>query len=206
MFVYGLNEWWKLFTPRQLVALATFSDLLSEVAVQVRSSASATKLPTDATRLRDGGRGAHAYADAVVTYLALGISRLTDMCNTLCRWESSRTQVRNLFSRQAIPMIWDFAENNVFNDAGGDFRTSLRSVTRALERLPVTDMGRIAQRDARARVRESRGAAISTDPPYYDNISYADLSDFFYVWLRRNLADAWPDECSTLLTPKSARG
>ncbi len=132
VFVYGLDEWWKLFTPRQLVALTTFSDLLGEVAERVESSASATKLPADGVRLRDGGRGAHAYADAVVTYLALGLSRLTDMCNAFCRWESSRTQVRNLFSRQAIPMMWDFAENNVFNDAGGDFRISLRSVIRAL--------------------------------------------------------------------------
>ncbi|MDE0161639.1 MAG: DUF1156 domain-containing protein [Acidimicrobiaceae bacterium] len=204
VFVYGLDEWWKLFTPRQLVALTTFSDLLGEVAGRVRADAAAAGMATDGLRLRDGGSGADAYADAVVTYLALGVSRLADMCNTLCRWESSRTQVRNLFGRQAIPMVWDFAENNLFNDAGGDFRTSLRSVARALERLPAagTGIGRVAQRDARARVQESAGAVISTDPPYYDNISYADLSDFFYVWLRRNLADVWPDECSTLLTPK----
>ena len=100
-------------------------------------------------------------------------------------------------------MVWDFAENNVFGEAGGDYLVSLRSVTRALERLPATAAGSVEQRDARARVRESDGAVVSTDPPYYDNISYADLSDFFYVWLRKNLADVWPDECSTLLTPKS---
>ena len=203
VFVYGLDEWWKLFTPRQLVALTTLSDLLGKVAEQVKSHASDATLPADMARLRDGGRGAPAYADAVVTYLALGISRLTDMCNALCRWESSRTQVRNLFSRQAIPMMWDFAENNVFNDAGGDFRTSLGSVIRALERFPATGTCQIAQRDARARVREIAHSAISTDPPYYDNISYADLSDFFYVWLRRNIGDVWPDEGSTLLTPKA---
>ena len=203
VFVYGLDGWWKLFTPRQLVALTTFSELLDKAAERVKSDASAMHLPADRARLRDGGRGAQAYADAVVTYLALGISRLTDMCNALCRWESSRTQVRNLFSRQAIPMVWDFAENNVFNDAGGDFRTSLGSVIRALERLPATQTCWVAQRDAPTRVRESAGAVLSTDPPYYDNISYADLSDFFYVWLRRNLADVWPDECSTLLTPKA---
>jgi len=205
VYVYGLDEWWKLFTPRQLVALTTFSDLVGEVAGRVRADAAAAGMATDGLRLRDGGGGADAYADAVVTYLSLGVSRLADMCNTLCRWESSRTQVRNLFGRQAIPMVWDFAENNVFNDAGGDFRTSLRSVARALERLPAagTGIGRVAQRDARARVQESAGAVVSTDPPYYDNISYADLSDFFYVWLRRSLSDVWPDECSTLLTPKA---
>ena len=200
---YGLDEWWKLFTPRQLTALTTFSDLLGGVAERVRVHASAAGRAADGVRLRDGGRGADAYADAVVTYLALGISRLTDMCNALCRWESSRTQVRNLFGRQAIPMIWDFAENNVFNNAGGDFRISLRSITRALERLPARGDGQVAQRDARARVGESVGALVSTDPPYYDNVGYADISDFFYVWLRRNLADVWPDEFSTVATPKA---
>ena len=200
---YGLDEWWKLFTARQLVALTTFSDLLREVDARVRFDAERTELPADELRLREGGRGAHAYADAVVTYLALGISRLADMCNTFCRWESSRTQVRNLFTRQAIPMTWDFAENNVFNDAGGDFRTSLGSLIRALERLPATGIGRVAQRDARVRVRESTGAVISTDPPYYDNVPYADISDFFYVWMRQNLSRVWPDEFSTLMTPKA---
>ena len=200
---YGLDEWRKLFTARQLVALTTFSDLLGEIDARVRLDAERAGLPADDLRLRDGGRGAHAYADAVVTYLALGISRLADMCNAFCRWESSRTQVRNLFTRQAIPMTWDFAENNVFNDAGGDFRTSLGSLVRALERLPATGIGRVAQRDARVRVRESAGAVISTDPPYYDNVPYADISDFFYVWMRKNLSPVWPDEFSTLMTPKA---
>lgn len=203
VYVYGLDEWWKLFTSRQLVALTTFSDLLAEVANKISGEAVVAGLANDGVRLRDGGSEADAYADAVVTYLSLGITRLADMCNALCRWESSRTQVRNLFGRQAIPMVWDFAENNVFSSAGGDYRISLGSVVRALERLPAAVAGSAEQRDARARMRESAGAMLSTDPPYYDNISYADLSDFFYVWLRRNLADIWPDECSTLLTPKS---
>ena len=125
------------------------------------------------------------------------------MCNAFCMWESSRTQVRHLFTRQAISMMWDFAENNVFNDAGGDFRTSLGSVTRALERLPAIGIGEVAQRDARVRVHESAGAAISTDPPYYDNVPYADISDFFYVWMRKNLSEVWPNELSTLATPKA---
>ena len=200
---YGMDEWWKLFTQRQLSALTAFSDLLSEVENVVFRDARAAGFAKDDLRLRDGGGGAIAYADAVLTYLALGIGRLADMCNSLCMWESSRTQVRHLFTRQAIPILWDFAENNVFNDAGGDFRTSLGSIVRALERLPAARVGRVAQRDARARIQEMPGAAISTDPPYYDNVGYADISDFFYVWLRRNLADVWPDECSTLLTPKA---
>ncbi len=203
VYIYGFDEWWKLFTQRQLVALTTFSDLIAEVAERVAGDAVAAGVFDDGGRLRDGGRGATAYADAVVTYLALGLSRLTDMCNAFCRWESSRTQVRNLFSRQAIPMTWDFAENNVFNKAGGDFQTSLGSLVRALEQLPASGSGEVVQRDARARIQEHEGAIISTDPPYYDNISYADLSDFFFVWLRKNVAEIWPDECSTLLTPKA---
>ena len=200
---YGFNEWWKLFTTRQLVALATFSELLGDAADSVMADAKKAELPEDSTSLRDGGRGAHAYADAVVTYLALGVSRLADMCNAFCMWESSRAQVRHLFTRQAIPMLWDFAENNVFNDAGGDLRTSLRSIIRALERLPATCTGHAAQRDARARVQESANAVVSTDPPYYDNVGYADISDFFYVWMRKNLSRVWPDEFSTMLTPKA---
>lgn len=200
---YGMETWEDLFTPRQLVALSTYSEVIGEVRTRIVEDAVASGMESEPSRLHNGGQGVEAYADAVVTYLALGLSRLTDMCNSLCRWESSRTQVRNLFGRQAIPMVWDFAENNVFNDAGGDFRTSLHSVVRALERLPAGPTGEVVQRDARARVRESPGVVVSTDPPYYDNISYADLSDFFYVWLRRSLGDVWPDEFATLLTPKA---
>ena len=200
---YGFDEWWKLFTPRQLVALTTLSDLVSDAVERVTLDAQRAELPADGVRLHDGGLGAHAYADAVVSYLALGISRLADMCNAFCMWESSRTQVRHLFTRQAIPMLWDFAENNVFNDAGGDFRTSLGSVVRALQRLPATCAGRVAQRDARAHVQGASGSVISTDPPYYDNVGYADISDFFYVWLRKNLSKVWPDEFSTMVTPKA---
>ena len=201
--LYGLSYWADLFTDRQLVALATFSDLLRDVRAEIEDHARAAGLADQEVRLRNGGSGVMAYADAVITYLALGLSRLTDMCNALCRWESSRTQVRNLFGRQAVPMVWDYAENNVFNDAGGDFRTSLTNLIRALERLPAVGIGEVSQRDAVARVSEVSSPVICTDPPYYDNISYADLSDFFYVWLRHNLAEAWPEETATMLTPKA---
>ncbi len=200
---YGMHRWEDLFTARQLIALTTYENALAEVRERVVADAALNGMGADTTPLRDGGLGASAYADAVCTYLAFGISRMTDMCNALCRWESSRTQVRNLFGRQAIPMLWDFAENNIFNDAGGDFRTSLGSIVNVLKRLPAGVVGEAEQRDARARVRECSGAAISTDPPYYDNISYADLSDFFFVWLRRSLSGVWPDECATLFTPKT---
>jgi putative DNA methylase len=200
---YGLDEWWKLFTPRQLTLLNAYLATLSEVRGMVLADARDAGYEGD-IRLRDGGSGAGAYADAVVTYLALALSRLVDMCNALCGWETSRTQVRHVFTRQAIPMVWDYAENNPFNDAGGDFRTSLRSVIRAVSMLPSEGGGQVEQIDALALARSTTGHLVSTDPPYYDAVPYSDISDFFYVWLRPALSEVWPDEFATILTPKAA--
>jgi len=200
---YGLDTFDKLFTPRQLVALTTFSDLVTEARERVLADSVAAGLADDGMPLDGGGRGATAYADAVATYLAFGVSRLSDICNALCRWEASKTQVRNLFGRQAIPMIWDFAEPNVFAEAAGDFGVSLANLLKVLEALPAGTPGEVIQADA------ARGGAnvirplISTDPPYYDNIGYADLSDFFYVWLRRTLRLVHPYLFNTLLVPKA---
>ena len=201
--VYGLDEWWKLFATRQLIALTTFSDLVAEVAEQISGDASAAGMASDGVRLRDGGSGARAYADAIVTHLAFAVDKCADYWSTICTWNNSRELIRNTFGRQAIPMSWDFAECNPFSSSTGSWMGMVGWVCKSLEHLPASVAGEAVQRDARARLRESSGAVVSTDPPYYDNISYADLSDFFYVWLRRNLADVWPDECSTLLTPKA---
>ena len=203
VYVYGLDEWWKLFTPRQLVALTTFSELLVEVRQRILADAVAAGLADDEKRLRDGGRGAVAYADAIATYLAFAIDRLADRNCTICSWDSSRQHARNVFARQAIPMSWDFTENNPIGPSSGSWKNCISGIAKALEHLPGATPGEALQRDARARVQECSGAVLSTDPPYYDNISYADLSDFFYVWLRRNLGDVWSVECSTLLTPKA---
>lgn len=203
VFVYGLDEWWKLFTPRQLVALTTFSDLLPEVREKVRTDALAAGMPGDGVPLRDGGTGAEAYADAIVTYLAFAVDKCTDYWSTICSWHSSKTLIRNTFGRQAIPMTWDFAECNPFSESTGNWMAMVNWVRKAVDHLPAAGEAEVLQRDARARVTESAGAVISTDPPYYDNISYADLSDFFFVWLRRNLSGVWPDECATLATPKA---
>ncbi|MYG93970.1 MAG: DUF1156 domain-containing protein [Acidimicrobiia bacterium] len=200
---YGMNSYGDLFTPRQLIALTTFSDLLGEVAEQITADAFAAGMADDGVRLRDGGCGAVAYADAIVTYLAFAVDRMADRNSTICSWDSSRQHARNVFARQAIPMSWDFAENNPLGSSSGSWINSVVGIARALEGFSCLVAGEVVQRDARARVRQSKVAAVSTDPPYYDNISYADLSDFFYVWLRRNLSDVWPDECSTLLTPKA---
>ena len=201
---YGFFDFSDYFSDRQLVALTTFSDLLEEVAEQVRSDASAAGLATNRARLSEGGRGANAYADAVVTYLAFAIDKCADYWSTICTWHNSRELIRNTFGRQAIPMTWDFAECNPFSTSTGNWMAMVNWIAKAVAHVPASESGCNAkQRDARTRVQESHGALVSTDPPYYDNISYADLSDFFYVWLRRNLFDVWPDECSTLLTPKA---
>ncbi|MFM8387469.1 MAG: DUF1156 domain-containing protein [Planctomycetia bacterium] len=199
---YGLTTYGDLFTPRQLVALTTFSDLVGEAMQQVRRDALQAGLPDDPKPLRDGGTGATAYAEAVGAFLSIALSRLTDICNALCRWEVTKTQVRNLFGRQAIPMLWDFAENNVFGEAAGDYIVSLGNMVKALEHLPVTRHGRVFQADAHTQA-VSVDKLVSTDPPYYDNIGYADLSDFFYVWLRRSLRGVFPDLFATLAVPKA---
>ena len=200
---YGMDEWWKLFTPRQLVALTTFSDLLTELADDVAADALRAGMASDETPLRDGGRGACAYADAVVTYLAFAIDRCTDYWSTIAVW-ASQGFVAHTFGRQAIQMSWDFAEVNPFSTSTGNWMSMVSWVSRAIAHLPASAPDSVVvQQDARARVLGASDAVISTDPPYYDNVGYADISDFFYVWMRHNLSRVWLDECSTLLTPKA---
>ena len=199
---YGMRKWRDLFTDRQLVALTTFSDLVGEARERVRQDAVAAGMPDDGMPLRDGGDGAIGYVDAVGLYLGIALSRLADICNALCRWEVSKTQVRNLFGRQAIPMVWDFGENNVFGGAAGDYTVSLGNMAKALDRMPISLAGFAYQADAQTQS-TSDNKVVSTDPPYYDNIGYADLSDFFYVWLRQSLRQVFPDLFATLSTPKA---
>lgn len=201
--LYGIVEWADLFTDRQLVALSTFSDLLAAVFAAVECDARAAGMNNDGIRLRDGGSGVAAYADAVLTYLAFAIDKCADYWSTICSWHNGRDTVRNTFARQAIPMVWDYAEANPFSDSSGNWLGQVKWVTKALATAPGEGKGYVVQRDALARIGEIPFPVVCTDPPYYDNISYADLSDFFYVWLRRNLSDVWPEETATLLTPKA---
>jgi putative DNA methylase len=181
---YGMTHHSDLFTNRQLIALCTLSDLVQEAREQVFS---------------DSG-GDSEYSDAVATYLAFGVSRLADLQNALAGWENTRTQVRHLFIRQAIPMAWDFAECGLFANAAGDFGVSLGSIVSVIETLSGPEA---EAHQADAAHRSYSGLVVSTDPPYYDNVGYADLSDFFYVWLRRSLRNAYPDLLDTMLTPKA---
>ncbi|MBU8833316.1 DUF1156 domain-containing protein [Mycolicibacterium goodii] len=197
---YGFKEYTDLFTARQLTALTTFSDLVSEARERVLSDALASGMP-EGDRLEAGGTGATAYADAVATYLGLGVSRTSDLGNSLVTWSNSRDQARNLFARQAIPMAWDFVEVSPFAGAAGDIVIATRSMGEALDRLHPGIPGEAMQQSATER--PLTGLLISTDPPYYDNIGYSDLSDFFYVWLRRSLRPIHPKLLSTMLVPKA---
>ena len=197
---YGMSQWADLFTNRQLVALTTFSGLVGEARAQVLRDALEAGLP-HGDRLADGGNGAEAYADAVSTYLGMGVSRTADLLNSLVTWSNARDQARNLFARQAIPMAWDFVEVSPFARAAGDLSIATETMAGALASLPASTAGFVQQ--AGASTRSYGSTIVATDPPYYDNIGYSDLSDFFYVWLRRSLRSIHPGLFSTMLVPKA---
>ena len=226
---YGLTTWGDLFTPRQLVALTTFSDLVQEAIARIKQDVLETRagrpleenagvppaFPRDDLPLRDGGTGATAYAEAIGVYSGLALSRFADRNNALCTWDtgptgtrastggSARTaSLRNLFARQAIPMAWDYGEANPFSDSGGGYSSALGWIEPAVRSLMGLTPG-AAEADSAPSQTISQGKAISTDPPYYDNIAYADLSDFFYVWLRRSLRSIFSDLFATLAVPKA---
>ncbi|MCY4258451.1 MAG: DUF1156 domain-containing protein [bacterium] len=200
---YGVSEWAHLFTARQLTTLCTFSDLVTETRQQVLADALATNLSDDPTPLREGGTGAHAYADAIAHYLGLSLDRLLDRCSTLCFWDTKGCKVQPVFNRPALPMIWVFAEGNPFSNSTGNYLGCLKYLLRAIEGSPAICSGHSQQLDARSLADSGLKTLVCTDPPYYDNIPYADLSDFFYVWLRRCLSKVYPDLFSTLLVPKA---
>jgi len=200
--LYGMPTFGDLFTPRQLVALTTFSDLVLTARARVRGDAVAAGLPDDGVALDASGTGAQAYADAVAVYLGFALSKVANIGSSIASWMSDRGAFRETFARQAIPMVWDFAEANPFADAGGSLGTALDKGAMVIDALPATNSGSVTQANA-ATQQITRNKAVSTDPPYYDNIGYADLSDFFYVWLRRSLKTALPQLFVTLAVPKA---
>lgn len=199
---YGLDEFWKLFTNRQLTALTTFSDLVHEAQEKAENDALAAGLLDDGVGLADHGTGARAYGEAVGVYLAFIVDKLTDYHSSICSWHVSRELIRNTFGRQAIPMAWDYAEGNPLSSSAGSFDSMLKWIIDALIALPrAASTGYARQFDAQSD-NGMRNIMVSTDPPYYDNIGYADLSDFFYVWLRRSLRNTYPKLFGTMLVPK----
>jgi putative DNA methylase len=201
---YGLRQWGDLFTQRQLVSLNTFADLLQEVIEKCRNDAIDAGAPDDGLALDAGGKGATAYGQAVGVYLAFAISRSADRGSTLCSWDNSPKMeaLRNTFARQALPMTWDFAEGNPFSESSGNWMNNVEWGAKAILSFPAIAGGGVFQADAQTQ-HVSASKVVSTDPPYYDNIGYADLSDYFYVWLRRSLKSIYPGLYATLAVPKA---
>ncbi len=199
---YGLTTFGDLFTDRQLVLLTTYSDLAREVRQQIETDAKRSALPSDGRSLRNDGGGTKAYAESVSLYLSMGVSRLADIQNSFCMWVSSKNQVCHLFTRHAIPMLWDYGEAGAFSGSAGDFGVSLNSIVKSIARFVLGSPGKEVQHDAQT-VSYPKDVVISCDPPYYDNIGYADVSDFFFCWLRPTLRGIFPEIFSVLATPKS---
>ena len=200
---YGLDTFDKLFTNRQLTALTTFSDLVAVAQKKAQEDAVAAGMADDGIGIADGGTGAKAYGEAVGVYLAFLIDQLANHCSSICSWHTRNTQLRNTFSRQAIPMVWDYAESNPFSCSTGSYNNLIERMVKAFTGLPKTTHRGIAnQLDAQSDIGIC-GIMVSTDPPYYDNIGYADLSDYFYIWMRRSLKNTYPDLFRTMLVPKA---
>lgn len=205
---YGLTKFGDLFTPRQLVALTTFSNLVSEVREKAKADALATWAGRDYALTQDepldgGGNGPTAYAEAISVYLGFALSKQADWCNSLSSYIPAIEGLGHLFSKQSIPMVWDFIETNLLSNSAGNITNHLKWVCRMVEAVPsISLLGAGIQADAQTQT-ISHLKVISTDPPYYDNIGYADLSDFFYVWLRRSLKSIFPTLFATLAVPKT---
>lgn len=200
---FGMDHYDDLFTPRQLTALTTFSALVAESQQKAEADAIAAGMANDHLPLRNGGQGARAYGEAVGVYLAFAVDRLADIGSSIASWINSIGAIRNTFGRQAIPMTWDYAEGNPFSNSSGCFGNMLEWVVKCVDNFPLAQANaEVSQVDAQSDC-GLRNLMVSTDPPYYDNIGYADLSDFFYVWMRQSLKDTYPELFSTMLVPKA---
>jgi putative DNA methylase len=190
---YGLRKHKDLFTNRQLVVLKTYCDLISEVAFEIKKD---IKQSSDVRSVKE-------YIDSVITYLAFCIDHTINTSTTLARWTPIRDQTLTAFARQTISLTWDYPEVNPFSSAAGDLAISLESICKVIKHLPNNIMGYAQQQDATNNVISCNKFLISTDPPYYDNIGYADLSDYFYIWLRQSIGAIYPELFNTILVPKS---
>ncbi len=197
--LYGFEETGDLFTNRQLTALTTFSDLVKEAQQKAADDALAAGLSAEGTGLADGGTGAKAYGEAIGVYLAFAVDRCTNYSSSLNSW--SGEFIIQVFGRQAIPMVWDYAETNLFSNSTGNWTGAIKWIERVLPNLPSEIDGECFQANAQEKINLSK-VLISTDPPYYDNIAYADLSDYFYIWMRQSLKNIYPNSLKTLLVPK----
>jgi putative DNA methylase len=199
---YGFYKFRDYFLDRQLCGLSAFSDVLRELKKQVFDDAVQGGFQAYHSGLSAGGAEAEAYAEAVTFYLALALSKLADRGSTICTWDSSRGSLRNTFSQQGIAMTWDFAEGNPFSDATGSWKSCVGWITKVVELLPISQSGSVVQMDAQS-CKYPTGTITSCDPPYYNNAGYADLSDFFYCWLRETCRLIYPENFDVITTPKA---
>jgi putative DNA methylase len=190
---YGMSKWSDLFTPRQLATLETLSTLIASVVEKVKQDALAQGFPCDGRDLDSGGSGALAYAQTVAVFLAFAVDRCADFSNTVTRWVPGNQKVMNLFGKQAIAMTWDFPEAALLENTVGGFLPAANYIADCIETLPRSRISGFAMQENASKNTTSTSKVVSTDPPYYDNIGYADLSDFFYVWLRRSLREIFPN-------------
>lgn len=203
---YGLRQWGDLFTPRQLLSLATFSELLADARARICADTTEAGLNcSDSRGLDGGGAGPQAYAEAVGVYLAFAIARLADYNSSIATWKPSGEQVMQTFKRQALPMTWDFPESNIMGDKAICWKMAVKyaadNLAAMVGKLTLTE-GSASQLDAQSQTL-SKNKVVSTDPPYYDNIGYADLSDYFYVWHRSTLRDVFRSLFATMSVPKA---
>jgi putative DNA methylase len=200
---YGMKTFASLFTRRQLLALTTMTDLIAEARTKAIFDAKICEISQDTKRLHEGGSGAHAYGDALATYLAFIVDRAANYGSSLSTWLTDDNAIRGTFGRQALPMTWDFCEGNYFGDSSAAFTTIIKTTSDVISLLYSKTFGSVEQADASKSNYPVSSCIINTDPPYYDNIGYADLSDFFYVWLKKSLGPIWPDLFRRLSTPKT---
>jgi putative DNA methylase len=203
VMLYGMDKHYKLFTQRQLTGLVTFSNLVTEAREKTFSDATRVAiLPKDERSLEERGAGACAYADSIATYLAFLVDQMSNQGSMLSGWYAGNQQLMMTFSRQALAMVWDYAESNPFCESTGSYHNLFERMLWAFDNIPSEGFGFVDQADASAKLIAPSTSLIVTDPPYYDNIGYADLSDYFYAWLRRSLHKVHPTLLSTLMTPK----
>ena len=198
---FGMKDYADLYTSRQLLLMTTLCDLVSREMAQITKDAVAAGMSNDGRSLSDGGTGALAYGQAIGVYLALVIGKLANFQSSICTWDNRNGNVRATFTRQAIPMTWVFAEGNPFSTPAGNYDTMLQNVVDSVARLRAHSGTSVAQRNART-MKFPENAILFTELPYYDNVGYADLSDYFYVWLRRCLKDVYPDLFEKVVTSK----
>ena len=200
---YGLGTFASLFTARQLTALTTFSDLVADAREEVFKDSLAAGHDADPTELRNGGCGSAAYADAVATYLSFVVDRMVFYGSSLCGWLAKDNAMGKSMPLQGLAMSWDFAEGNPFGKSSSDVLTCTRAIADCVDELRQSTLGQVDQKDA-CEIHYEANSVISTYPPYYDNFGYADLSDFFYPWMRETLGRIYPDLFRRLVTPKDA--